>query len=129
MIVVFDGQCLLCSRSVQLLLRHDRRGVLRFASIQGATGRALLAQAQMQPDKLQTLLLVDGPRVWQQTAALMRIADVLGGPWRLAWLVWLVPAPLRDGLYRLVARNRQRWFGVSTSCMVPPPDLRDRFLD
>lgn len=129
MIVVFDGQCLLCSRSVQLLLRHDRRGVLRFASIQGATGRAILAQAQLQPDKLQTLLLVDGPRVWQQTAALMRIAHVLGGPWRLAWLAWFVPAPLRDGLYRLLARNRQRWFGVSTRCMVPPPHLLDRFLD
>jgi predicted DCC family thiol-disulfide oxidoreductase YuxK len=129
MIVVFDAQCLLCDGWVRFLLRHDRRGVLRFASIQGANGRALLARAGLQVDGLQTLLLVDGERIWQQTAAILRVLHALGWPWRLAWVAWLVPAPLRDALYRVLARHRYRWFGRSETCLMPPPDHARRFLD
>jgi predicted DCC family thiol-disulfide oxidoreductase YuxK len=93
-IVVFDAQCLLCNGWVQFLLRHDRKGVLRFASIQGAAGQQLL-----------------------------------GWPWRLAWLGWVVPSGVRDPLYRLVARNRYRVFGRTEVCILPPPDHAARFLD
>lgn len=127
-IVVFDGQCLLCNGWVRFLLRHDRRGRLRYASIQGRTGQQLLADAGLRVEGLQTLLLVEDGRSWQHTGAIIRLLDRLGGPWRLAWLVWCVPAPLRDALYRLVARNRYRWFGKSQACMLPQPGERDRFL-
>jgi predicted DCC family thiol-disulfide oxidoreductase YuxK len=129
MIVVFDAQCLVCSGWVKFLLKHDRGGVLRFASIQGGSGRALLARAGLQPDGLQTLLLVDGERSWQNTGAILRVLHGLGWPWRIAWLAWLVPAPLRDGVYRLAARNRYALFGRSDSCMVPAPEQAGRFLD
>lgn len=129
MIVVFDAQCLLCNGWVRFLLRHDRQGVLRFASIQGEQGRRLLAQAGLQVDGLQTLLLVDGARSWQHTAAILRVLHVLGWPWRLAWVAWLVPARLRDAAYRWLARNRYRWFGRSEQCLLPPPDAAARFLD
>lgn len=128
MIVVFDAQCLLCNGWVRFLLKHDRRGVYRFASIQGVTGQALLAQAGLQVEGLQTLLLVDGPKTWQHTAAILRVLHGLGWPWRLAWVGWLVPAPLRDALYRWVARNRYWMFGRSESCLLPPPDFSSRFL-
>jgi predicted DCC family thiol-disulfide oxidoreductase YuxK len=128
-IVVFDAQCLLCSGWVQFLLRHDRQAIFRFASIQGQTGQHLLASQGLKVDGLQTLLLVDGSRSWQHTAAIFRVLHALGWPWRLAWLAWLVPAPLRDALYRLVARHRYRLFGRSSSCMLPPQDQRSRFLD
>ncbi|MDM0120033.1 thiol-disulfide oxidoreductase DCC family protein [Variovorax arabinosiphilus] len=129
MIVVFDAQCLLCDGWVRFLLRHDRWRVLRFASIQGANGRALLGRAGLQIDGLQTLLLVDGDRSWQHTAAILRVLHALGWPWRLAWAAWLIPAPLRDALYRWLARNRYRWFGRSDACLMPPPDHAQRFLD
>ncbi|WP_291924800.1 thiol-disulfide oxidoreductase DCC family protein [Limnohabitans sp.] len=129
MIVVFDGQCLLCNAWVRFLLRHDQRGVFRFAAIQGRTGQALLQQAGLQLEGLQTLLLVDGVKSWQHTAAILRILHHLGWPWRAAWLGWLVPALLRDALYRWVARHRYRIFGWSDRCMVPPPDVAARFLD
>jgi predicted DCC family thiol-disulfide oxidoreductase YuxK len=128
-IVVFDAQCLLCSGWVRFLLRHDRRGVFRFASIQGPTGRRLLADAGLPVDGLQTLLLTDGRRTWQYTAAILRILHGLGWPYRLAWVGWIVPAPLRDGLYRWVARNRYRIFGRSEECLRPPPQHLRRFLD
>ena len=129
MIVVFDAQCLLCSRWVRFLLRHDRHAVFRFASIQGATGQALLAEAGLRVEQLETLLLVDGRRTWTQTAAILRVLHALGWPWRAAWLGWLVPAPLRDAAYRLVARNRYRVFGRSQSCLAPPADHAVRFMD
>lgn len=129
MIVVFDAQCLLCNGWVKFLLARDRHARLRFASIQGQAGRALLDRAGLQVDGLQTLLLVDGDRSWQHTAAILRVLDALGWPWRLAWLAWPVPAPLRDAAYRLVARNRYRWFGRSEVCILPPPDHAARFLD
>ena len=129
LIVVFDGQCLLCNAWVRFLLRHDQRGVFRFAAIQGRTGQALLQQAGLQLEGLQTLLLVDGVKSWQHTAAILRILHHLGWPWRAAWLGWLVPAVLRDPLYRWVARHRYRIFGRTETCMVPPPDVAARFLD
>ncbi len=129
MIVVFDAKCLLCSSSVHFLLRHDHKGVFQYASIQGATGGALLKKAGLPIDGLQTLLLVDGERIWQNTAATLRVAHGLGWPWRAAWIFWLVPAPLRDALYRTIARNRYRLFGRSDTCLIPPRDHAVRFLD
>ncbi|MBT9510873.1 MAG: thiol-disulfide oxidoreductase DCC family protein [Acidovorax sp.] len=129
MIVVFDGQCLLCNGWVQFLLRHDRAQRLRFASIQSAAGQQLLAQAGLRVEGLQTLLVIDGGRSWQHTAAILRVLHALGWPWRLAWVGWLVPAPLRDVLYRWVARHRYRIWGRSATCMWPAPEHVARFLD
>ncbi|MBB6559951.1 putative DCC family thiol-disulfide oxidoreductase YuxK [Acidovorax soli] len=130
MIVVFDGKCLLCNGWVQFLLRHDRQGRIRFASMQGEQGARLLNGAGLSAGEgLQTLLVVEGGRSWQHTAAILRILHRLGWPWRLAWVGWLVPAPLRDALYRLVARNRYRIWGRSEVCMVPAPEHAGRFLD
>jgi predicted DCC family thiol-disulfide oxidoreductase YuxK len=129
MIVVFDAQCLLCSRWVKFLLRFDRHGVFRFASIQGETGQALLAKAGLSVDGLQTLLLFDGKGSWQYTAAILRVLHALGWPWRAAWLGWLIPAPVRDAAYRLVARNRYALFGRSETCLMPPANHSTRFLD
>lgn len=129
MIVVFDGQCLLCNGWVQFLLRHDRAQRIRFASIQSAAGQQLLARAGLQVEGLQTLLVIDGERSWHRTAAILRVVHVLGWPWRLAWVSWLVPAPLRDVLYRWVARNRYRIWGRSATCMLPAPEHAGRFLD
>mgnify|MGYP000923038630 FL=1 len=129
MVVVFDGQCLLCNGWVQFLLRHDRSQRIRFASIQSAVGQQLLARAGLQVEGLQTLLVIDGERSWQHTAAILRVLHALGWPWRLAWVGWLVPAPLRDALYRWVARNRYRIWGRSATCMLPAPEHRARFLE
>ncbi|HSV36174.1 MAG TPA: thiol-disulfide oxidoreductase DCC family protein [Ramlibacter sp.] len=129
MIVVFDAQCLLCNGWVQFLLKRDRQGVFQFASIQGESGRALLARSGLKVDGLQTLLLVDGDRSWQHTAAILRVLHALGWPWRLAWVGWLMPAPVRDMVYRWFARNRYWLFGRTATCWMPPAGSAARFLD
>jgi predicted DCC family thiol-disulfide oxidoreductase YuxK len=129
MIVVFDAQCLLCNGSVQFLLRNDRRARFKFASIQGSTGAELLAKAGLTPSGLETFLLVDGEQSWQQSAAIFRVLSALGWPWRVAWIFWLIPAPVRDACYRGLARNRYRIFGRSEVCMLPSEADAHRFLD
>ena len=129
LVVVFDAQCLLCSAWVRFLLRHDTQAIFSFASIQGRTGQALLQQAGLPLEGLQTLLLVDGPKHRQNTSAIFRILHALGWPWRAAWVLWGVPSFLRDAIYRTLARHRYKLFGRSDTCLVPPPEAVSRFLD
>lgn len=129
MIIVFDAHCLLCSAWVQFLLKHDRRRVFRFASMQSEAGAALLAQAGLNVTRLETLLLVDGERSYQHTAAIFRVLDRLGFPWKLAWIMWPLPSSLRDAIYRWFARNRYRLFGRSDACFLPAAEDRLRFIE
>ena len=129
MIVVFDAQCLLCNSWVQFLLKHDKQGIFQFAAIQGKVGGQLLADAELKIEGLQTLLLVAGSQSWQHTDAILRVLQALGWPWRLAGVARLIPAPLRDALYRVIARNRYQWFGKSEQCLMPDPAVAARFLD
>jgi predicted DCC family thiol-disulfide oxidoreductase YuxK len=128
MIVVFDAHCLLCSGSVQFLIRHDHARRLRFATIQSGPGRHLLDQAGIDAIEPESFVLVDGERSWTETAAALRVAHALGWPWRLAWVAWLIPYPLRDAVYRWIARNRYRWFGRRDVCFLPDADDADRFI-
>ncbi|SFN46191.1 thiol-disulfide oxidoreductase DCC family protein [Dokdonella immobilis] len=128
MIVVFDAHCLLCSGSVQFLLRHDHRRRLRFATTQSEAGRALLDKAGIDAIDPESFVLVDDARAWTESAAVLRVAHALGWPWRLAWVAWIVPAPLRDALYRWIARHRYRWFGRSEHCFLPDAADATRFI-
>lgn len=129
MIVVFDGECVLCNGWVSFLLRHDKQRLYRFASIQTPAGRTLLAQAGLPVERLDTLLVIEGDRSFRHTQAIFRVLHGLGWPWRAAWIGWLVPAPLRDSMYRWVARRRYRLFGKLDVCAMPSPENAWRFLD
>lgn len=128
-VIVFDGHCLLCSRSVRFVLRHDRGGRFRLAAQQGATGQALLRRHGLDPADPPSFLLVAQGQGYVDSDALLRVLSGLGGPWRMAAaLLRVVPRPLRDAAYRLVARNRLRWFGRAEQCLLPTPETRARFL-
>ena len=128
MIVVFDAKCLLCSGWVQFLLKRDRKNVFHFASIQSPAGAELLAKAGLPVEGLETLLLVDGDRSYQHTGAILRVLHQLGWGWRLFWIGWLVPAPIRDSVYRFCARHRYLFFGRRETCFLPDPEHNGRFL-
>ncbi len=83
-------------------------------SMQSERGTAMLAGAGLHREGLDTILLAHGPRLYRDTAALFRIMHALGWPWRLCWLLWLIPSPVRNGLYRFVARNRYRFLAAAT---------------
>ncbi|MBB5208993.1 thiol-disulfide oxidoreductase DCC family protein [Chiayiivirga flava] len=127
-VIVFDGVCLLCSGWVRFLLRVDRRGRYRFAAMQSDSGRTLLAQHGLDADDLVSFLLVSPARAWTDSDAIVQVLCGLGGAWRLAAVLRLVPRGLRDPLYRLIARNRYRLFGRRATCLVPDAVDRVRFL-
>ena len=127
-ILLFDGVCNLCNGLVQWIIRHDRKGIFRFASLQSDAGRQLLLQAGLPPDAMDTVVLYDQGRAYTRSDAALRIARRLGSPWAYFGLFGYLPRTWRNALYDYVARNRYRWFGRREACMVPTPDLRTRFL-
>ncbi|MCD9098844.1 thiol-disulfide oxidoreductase DCC family protein [Luteimonas fraxinea] len=127
-IVVFDGVCALCSGWVHFLLRHDHRAGFRFAAMQDRVGRDLLVAHGIDPDDPVSFLLVDGDAGWHDSDGVIEVLRRLGGVWRVAGALRVVPRALRDPAYRLLARNRYRMFGRRETCMVPPAEVRARFL-
>jgi predicted DCC family thiol-disulfide oxidoreductase YuxK len=131
-IVLFDGVCGFCDRSVRWLLARDGRRRLRFAPLQGETAAALRARHAEIPEGVGTIVYVEraggGERVYLRSEALFRIARELDGPWRrLAWLA-VLPRALTDLVYAPVVRWRYRLFGRLDACRLPTPEERDRFL-
>ena len=127
MTIYFDGYCGLCDRFVQFVLRRDRKARYRFAPLQGSTAQARVP-ATLDPRTSQTVILEEGGRFRVRSDAALAILSGLGGGWRLTALLRGIPRPVRDAVYDLVARNRNRWFGRRAECRVPQPDERDRFL-
>ncbi|MDX6377284.1 MAG: hypothetical protein QOE98_1587 [Gaiellaceae bacterium] len=130
-IVLYDGLCGLCSRSVRFIARHDRRGRFRFAPLDSDPARALLRDAADVPALLpDSVILVEaGGAVRVESDAALRIIGHLDGRVRHLARLQVVPRPLRDAVYRLVARTRYRIFGRREVCEIPPPWMRERFLD
>lgn len=128
-VLVFDGVCVLCSRWVGFVLRWDRRRQYKFAAMQGSTGRALLVAYGIDPDDPLSFLLLDQGVGYTDSDAIVRVLRSFGGMWTtVAWLLRLIPRFIRDPLYRWGARNRYCMFGQRDACMVPTPDVADRFL-
>jgi predicted DCC family thiol-disulfide oxidoreductase YuxK len=128
-VILYDGVCNLCNRSVQWVIRRDRRKVFRFAAVQSAVARELLARAGYQGTLPDSVVLIHQGRVMTESAVAVAIARLLGWPWQALGVFVLVPPVLRNWLYRQVAKRRYAWFGKQDSCMMPTPELRERFLD
>jgi predicted DCC family thiol-disulfide oxidoreductase YuxK len=133
-IILYDGVCGLCNRLNRFVLDRDPGGRFRFAALQSPFATEILARHGRDPKDLDTLYLVlaagrPGERLLRKSDAVLWILRGLGGPWRAAAALRLVPAGLRDAAYDLVARTRYRLFGRYDACPLPDPRHRARFLD
>lgn len=129
-VVLFDGVCNLCSKAVQLIIRHDPGAYFRFASLQSDMGKALLAEKDIPaPEVPESLVLIEGDKAWQYSSAALRIARRLKSWHRFLYPFIFLPLWLRDPVYKWIARNRYRWWGRKEQCWLPTPALRTRFLD
>ena len=131
-VLLYDGVCGFCNKSVQLILDHDRTGSMRFAALQSAYG---LSVVERHPELrgVDSVVFVEslagGERVHVRSDAALKVAAYLGGFWRIFLAARVLPRALRDYCYDLFARNRYKLFGKYDSCMLPPPGVRSRFLD
>ena len=127
-IIFFDGVCGLCNRGVRFVVRRDRRGHFRFATLQGAFAEQTLRPMGIDPTKLESFVLLENGRALTQSDAALAVVRELDGPWPVLGLFRCVPRGLRDAAYRFVARHRYRWFGRFDTCPMPSPELRARLL-
>ena len=127
-IIVFDAECVLCSANAQFVLRYDRRRLFRLASMQGEVGAALYRRFGIDPEQPDTLIVATGDTALRDSEAVFAIWSGLGWPWRALTLFRVVPRPLRDTIYRFVARHRYRLFGKRETCWIPNAEQADRVL-
>ena len=133
-IVLYDGVCGLCNQLVQFLLKRDKHDQLRYASLQSDFASKILVRHGLNPKDLDTVCVVinyeeTDERVLTRSTAILNVIKNLGGIWKVAALGQVVPRPIRDLLYEMVARNRYRMFGKYETCMLPEPRHRAKFLD
>jgi predicted DCC family thiol-disulfide oxidoreductase YuxK len=127
-VVLFDGVCNLCNSSVNFIIDRDRKAYFQFAPLQSEYAARLLGDAAPKGEP-GSILLWEGGHLYSHSTAALRIARRLDGVWKLGAVGMIAPRPLRDAVYRWIARNRYRWFGRTEACRRPTPALRARFLE
>lgn len=126
-IVFFDGVCGMCNGVVDLLLRIDRKHKFYYAPLQGETAARLLPPLPEKPEEW-SMILLDGRQMYDQSDGSLQVYRRLGGIWWFLSLARIVPRFIRNPMYRVIARNRYRWFGKRDQCRIPTPEERARFL-
>lgn len=127
-VVLFDGVCNLCNGFVQFCIERDKKGKLKFASLQSGVGQELLAQFGLKGAPLSTVVLIEGNQYYTKSSAGLRVLKHFGGFWQLFYGLMIFPKPLRNWVYDYIAKNRYKWFGKKESCWMPTPELENRFL-
>ena len=132
-VLLYDGVCGFCNKTVQMILARDRKGTMRFAALQSDYGRGVV-ERHAELRGVDSVVYVansrdGGERIYVRSDAALHVLKYLGGAWKLLLVGYVLPKPVRDFFYDLFARNRYRLFGKYDSCMLPPPEVRSRFLD
>ncbi|MEQ1923973.1 MAG: thiol-disulfide oxidoreductase DCC family protein [Pyrinomonadaceae bacterium] len=126
-IVLFDGVCNFCNGAVNFIIRHDREKKFKFTPLQSEPGQELRAKFNIGED-VDSIILIEDDKAYLHSTAGLRVARGLGGIWSLGYAFIVVPAFIRDWAYKLFAKYRYRLFGRQDACMLPTPDVRERFL-
>ena len=127
-IVLFDGVCNLCNGAVQFIIRHDKKNLFRFASLQSATAAKLLDTLPVETS-MQSVVLIEQEKVFVKSRAILQIARQLEFPINLVYGFIIVPRFIRDAVYVFIAKHRYKWFGKKNECMIPSPALKSKFFD
>ena len=128
MILLFDGVCNFCNFWVNFVLDRDRQRVIRFAPLQSEAGKTLLKKGGFSEKDFDTFILTDGEIFYTKSDAGLKVASVLGFPYSMLKVFSLLPRPLRNWVYDIIAKNRYSFFGKKEVCRIPAPGERERFL-
>jgi predicted DCC family thiol-disulfide oxidoreductase YuxK len=128
-IVLFDGKCHFCNFWVSFIARRDPLAHFRFASLQSEIARSLMLPYAMNVEAMDSVVLLENRKCYTHSTAVLRIFRRLKGPWKLFYVFMLVPKPVRDAVYRWLAKNRYRFFGKREHCPIPTKEIRERLLD
>ena len=130
-IILFDGVCNLCNKSVQFVLKHDKKKVFKFTSLQSDVAKRLLLQNNSNKNlvkNLKTIVLLKNGKTYTHSSAILHIIKELKYPLRAFYSLIIIPSFIRDFFYKFISKNRYRWFGKKNSCMVPTNEFKNRFI-
>ena len=127
-VILFDGVCNLCNGFVQYVIKHDRRGLFKFASLQSQPGQELLRKFSLPASNFNSFVVVKDGKAFTKSDAALLVAKHLDGPVRLLYGLKIVPSVIRNSVYNFIANNRYKWFGKKDSCMIPQQSIQSRFL-
>lgn len=128
-ILLFDGVCNLCNASVQFIIKNDPAGKIKFASLQSERGESLLEVHHLSKTELFSLVFIQDNQIFLRSDAVLQIARVLKQPWPvLSTIGRFIPSFFRDKLYEWISKSRYKFFGKRDACMIPSPELMNRFL-
>ena len=127
-IILFDGVCNLCNSSVNFIIDRDKKNVFKFAALQSEAGQKFLDKFGINKNDFDSVVLLDENKFYSKSTAALMIVKEFPSLWKALFVFIIIPAPLRNFLYDLVAKNRYRWFGKKDSCRMPSPELKNKFL-
>ncbi|MBT2284386.1 thiol-disulfide oxidoreductase DCC family protein [Paenibacillus polymyxa] len=127
-IILVDGVCHFCQGLTKWIIKRDPEGKYHFASLQSDVAKELLAKGNLSTDRMDTFVLIENGKYYTRSTAALRLAKGLKFPYPLLYVFIIIPKFIRNAVYNWVARNRYRWFGKDEACMLPTPEIKDRFL-
>lgn len=127
-LILFDGICNLCNRSVSFIIRNDPDAKFKFAALQHAKGRDFLQHHQFVNNPSESVVYIRNGREYAKSSAFLEIVKELGWPWKIFYIFKVIPLQVRDYLYDHIAKRRYRIFGKRNTCMIPTRDVQDRFI-
>ena len=127
-IILFDGVCNLCNSSINFVIRNDKKGIFKFAPLQSNFGKKALKKYNINTKDTDSIILVDEDKCYIKSSAALQIAKYLSGAYPLLFGFMIVPKFMRNWVYDYIAENRYKWYGKTESCMIPTPELKDRFI-
>lgn len=127
-IILFDGVCNLCNGAVQFIITRDPQARISFAALQSSIGQKLLERHKLPKSDFDTFIMIENGKIRTKSTAALKTLRYLNGAWKWAYLLIVIPKPLRDAIYSYIAKNRYKWFGKQEYCMIPNKDTKKRFL-
>jgi predicted DCC family thiol-disulfide oxidoreductase YuxK len=129
-IILFDGVCNLCNRSIQWVIKRDKKNRFQFAAIQSHAGQQLIKERHIDTSEVDSIILIEpGVAYYVRSTAALKIGKSFGGGYTLLSIFEWIPKSIRDWVYNRIANNRYKWFGRQDQCMIPSPELKDKFLE
>ena len=128
-VILFDGVCNLCNASVQYVIKHDKKKLFRFASLQSSFGESVLKQYDLPVNTFNSFILLSDNKIYTRSTAALLVAKKLSGLIKLLYGFIIIPKFIRDFVYDIIAKNRYKWFGKKEACWIPTPELKSLFLN
>lgn len=127
-VILFDGVCNLCNSSIDFILKRDYNNHFLVGALQEEPGKKILSRFQVDPEYLDSLILIESGKIYFRSTAALKIAKNLSGFWPFFYVFMAIPTRVRDGVYNWIGKNRYHWFGKKSTCRLPSPEEKEKFL-